>query len=131
MPDDREHSTLLLQRVSDPKSRVLYCRCAFAQAVPAPVKDAVLSGLCESGASFESVADLCEMAARRDPRLASLAEGDDPLKIVACYPRAVKWLFHQAGAPLPESGVEVLNMRDTSAEAILSNLLEETPPPAP
>ena len=39
-------------------ARILYCRCAFAQAVPVATKDAVLAGLCESGASFECVSDL-------------------------------------------------------------------------
>lgn len=91
------------------------------------MKDEVLAGLCDSGTSFESVADLCEMSARRDPRLAGLIEGDGALKIVACHPRAVKWLCHQAGAPLPEEGVEILNMRDTPAADILESLLGEKP----
>lgn len=122
--EDGEHSGFLSENVSEPNSRILYCRCAFAQVISAPVKDEVLAGLCGSGASFESVADLCEMSARRDPRLAGLIEGEGPLKIAACYPRAVKWLFHQAGAALPDEGVEVLNMRDTPADAILESLLE-------
>ena len=112
-------------------SRILYCRCAFAQVVPQETKDAVLQNLCDSGASFESVADLCEMAARKDARLQNLVGGEEPVKIVACYPRAVKWLFHNAGVPLPEDPggeaeprVEVLNMRAESAEEISSRLLE-------
>lgn len=115
-------------------SRILYCRCAFAQVVPQETKDAVLQNLCDSGASFESVSDLCEMAARKDARLEELIDGEEPVKIVACYPRAVKWLFHNAGISLPESkdstegedesGVEVLNMREQSADEITSRLLE-------
>ncbi len=108
-------------------SKILYCRCAFAQVVPQETKDAVLEKLCESGASFETVADLCEMAARRDPRLAELIDGDEPIKIAACFPRAVKWLFHNAGVPFPddESGkVEVLNMREQSADAIIDQLTD-------
>ena len=49
-----------------PVPTMLYCRCAYAQVVPQGVKDAVLQKLCDSGASFESVSDLCEMAAHRD-----------------------------------------------------------------
>jgi hypothetical protein len=30
----------------------------------------------------------------------------------------VKWLFASAGSPLPEEGIEVLNMRTDSAAAI-------------
>ncbi len=101
---------------------ILYCRCAYAQVVPQGVKDAVLQKLCDSGASFESVSDLCEMAAHRDPRLKAIA-GCGKLRIAACYPRAVRGLFHQAGSPLAEEGVEVLNMRTETAEDIAGRLL--------
>ena len=108
-------------------AKILYCRCAFAQAVPAATKDAVLEHLCDSGVSFESVADLCEMSARKDGRLREVFSGEAPVQIVACYPRAVKWLFHHAGVPFPDDGrVEVLNMRDRPAEDIATALLGET-----
>jgi hypothetical protein len=106
-------------------ARILYCRCAYAQAVPESVKDEVLRGLSESGCNFESVADLCEMSARQDTALRALV-ADGNLKIAACYPRAVKWLLHQGGAQWPEGAAppEVLNMREESAESILDQLLE-------
>jgi hypothetical protein len=103
-------------------ARLLYCRCAYAQVVPAAVKDRVLETLAASGTSFEAVADLCEMSARRDPRLAELAAGGD-VKIAACYPRAVKWLFSAAGAPLPAEGVEVRNMRVETADEVSGAML--------
>ncbi len=113
--------------LNEPPAKILYCRCAFAQVVPAATKDAVLARLCDAGASFESVADLCEMAARRDPRLAESLAGGGPVRIAACYPRAVKWLFHQAGAPFPEDGrIEVLNMRDSPAEMVAEALLRDS-----
>jgi hypothetical protein len=101
---------------------ILYCHCQYAQVVPKEVKEAVLRKLCDSGAAFEAVADLCEMAARRDPALQRLADGES-LKIAACFPRAVKWLFHQAGAPLAPNATQVLNMRVQSAEEVASELL--------
>ena len=100
---------------------ILYCHCQYAQVVPKEVKDAVLRGLCESGVAFEAVADLCEMAARRDPALARLAESG-PVKIAACFPRAVKGLFHQAGADLAQESAQVLNMRVQTADDVLASL---------
>src|SRR5688572_6228088 len=97
--------------------RILFCNCTYAQVVPADVKASVLKKLCESGVAFDAVADLCEMSARKDPLLNQLA-GDGAVKIAACYPRAVKWLFAAAGAPLPLETTEVLNMRVESAEEI-------------
>ena len=101
--------------------RILYCHCNYAQVVPKEVKEAVLKKLCESGVAFEAVADLCEMSARRDPALQRLAAGG-AVKIAACYPRAVKWLFHSAQADLPLDAAEVLNMRVQSAEDVCAAL---------
>ena len=114
--------------MSDPEAsdtpRLLYCRCAWAKVVPEETKEAVLSGLCASGKSFEAVADLCEMAAQRDPRLQRLASGEAPIRIAACYPRAVRGLFQQAGADLPEAGVEILNMREEPPETVIDRMLK-------
>lgn len=108
-------------------TRIVYCHCAYAQVVPKAVKQDVLRALTDSDVDFDAVADLCEMSARHDPSLASMvsmvskpAGGD--LTIVACYPRAVKWLFHAAGTPLPEEGVRVLNMRTDTAEQVVAAL---------
>lgn len=101
--------------------RILYCHCAYAQVVPDDVKKAVLQKLCDSGAAFDAVADLCEMSARRDPALQRLASGGT-VKIAACYPRAVKWLFAAAQAPLPLDATEVLNMRVQAADEITTAL---------
>jgi hypothetical protein len=108
--------------MSEPAPRILYCHCQYAQVVPKDVKEAVLRKLCDAGVEFEAVADLCEMSARRDPALQRLAEGG-AVKIAACFPRAVKWLFHQAGAPLAIAATEVWNMRVQSADEVCDGLL--------
>lgn len=111
-------------------SSILYCRCAYAKVVPQDVKEDVLRRLSESEVPFDAVADLCEMSAKADPALERLAEsaGQGGLKIAACYPRAVKWLFSAAGAPLPENGVQVLNMRTQTAEEVAQGLLSAAEP---
>ena len=111
--------------MSDPASqpKLLYCRCAYAQVVPTFVKDAVLAKLCESGAGFESVADLCEMAAHRDPRLKAFAQST-PIRIAACYPRVVRGLFRQSEVPLPDEGVEILNMRAQTSDEVAEGMLK-------
>jgi hypothetical protein len=101
---------------------ILFCNCTYAQVVDPAVKAAVLRQLCDSGQSFEAVADLCEMSARKDPALQRLASGQC-VKIAACYPRAVKWLFASAGAPLDGAKTEVLNMREAVAPTIVERLL--------
>ena len=102
--------------------KILYCHCQYAQVVPKDVKETVLRKLCESGVAFDAVADLCEMAARRDPTLAQLSASGE-VKIAACFPRAVKGLFHQCGADLQPTKTEVLNMRTQTAEDVMARLL--------
>lgn len=103
-------------------ARILFCNCTYAKVIPQEVKRAVLKQLSDSGVAFDAVADLCEMSARKDPALASIA-GSGNVKIAACFPRAVKWLFHAAGVTLPEEGVEIHNMREQSADEIVPLLL--------
>lgn len=106
--------------------RRLYCHCAYAQVVPAATKQEVLRRLGESGVAFDAVPDLCEMAARKDPALQRLAaEGE--LRIAACFPRAVRWLFHAGGAPLTEGSYTVWNMRDQEPDEVVESLLADTP----
>jgi len=107
-------------------ARILYCHCAYAQVIPKPVKDEVLSRLAAADVAFDAVADLCEMSAKHDPALQTLAQSG-PLRIAACYPRAVKWLFSAGGAPLPNDGVEILNMRVETADRVADALLADAP----
>jgi hypothetical protein len=103
---------------------ILYCNCSYAQVIDPAAKAAVLRQLCDSARSFEAVADLCEMSARKDPALKRLAAAPG-VKIAACYPRAVKWLFASAGAPLDIAQTEVLNMRELSAADVTQRLLAD------
>lgn len=107
--------------MSPESPRILYCNCTYAQVIDPAVKAAVLRRLCDSGQSFEAVADLCEMTARQDPALKRLA-GGETVKIAACFPRAVKWLFASAGAPLDPARTEVINMRDRPAADVTARL---------
>jgi hypothetical protein len=107
--------------MTDTPLRILYCHCAFARIVPPDVKSAVLSRLAASDVEFEAVPDLCEMSARRDPRLAEFAAAGS-LRVAACFPRAVHGLFEAAGCRLPDSA-QILNMRTDSADAVTGALL--------
>jgi hypothetical protein len=109
--------------------RILYCHCQYAQVVPPAVKQAVLRHLCETGTAFDAVADLCEMSARKDAALPRLAAGE--VKIAACFPRAVKGLFHNAQADLSPDSSEIINMRTLTADEVISRLCAPLAPNLP
>lgn len=115
--------------MSDAPAPILYCHCAWAKVVPEKTKAEVLRLLVESDVPFEAVPDLCEMSARKDPALARHA-ATEGLRTVACYPRAVRWLYHGAGSP-QRDGAEVRNMRVESAEDIVEVVLRPAGVPAP
>lgn len=103
------------------KTKILYCDCACADIVPGEVKEEVLKAVRLLDADLLAVADLCGMTAAKDERLARLA-AEPALIVIACYPRAVKWLFHRAGMPFKGSNVELLNMRTQSARDIVERV---------
>jgi Pyruvate/2-oxoacid:ferredoxin oxidoreductase delta subunit len=98
---------------------VLFCNCSNANVLQADVRQQVLTALCESGADFHAVPDLCELAARGDRLLKELAQHS--LIVVGCFPRAMRWLFHAGGASLGQD-VEFFNMRTQSAHEIIAGL---------
>jgi NAD-dependent dihydropyrimidine dehydrogenase PreA subunit len=99
----------------------IYCHCAYYQIVHEQTKSAILNALKNTGTEFQAVADLCQMSANRDPALKLWAKAES-IKIIACYPRAVRWLFHAGGAPLSQGDIEFFNMRVDGAEKIISSL---------
>jgi len=100
--------------------KILFCQCANAEIVSETVKTAVLWNLRRSGVPFLSIPDLCGLSARRDPVLRRFAEGG-AVRVAACYPRAVRWLFAAADAALPAEAV-VFNLRVETADAICTGL---------
>lgn len=103
---------------------VVFCGCVHYDVVPETTRRQVLGALLEAGLEVEVVDDLCGMAARRDPVLTQWAQTGG-LRIVACYPRTVRWLFHAAGVAPAAEGIEVYNMRIEQPEEIVSRLLEK------
>ena len=84
----------------------------------------VLCTLKDADIAFDVVDDLCGLAARQDKVLLNWSKSSG-LRIAACFPRAVKWLFHRASAPLnPEA--EIINMCNADTDSIVKSLLAES-----
>jgi Pyruvate/2-oxoacid:ferredoxin oxidoreductase delta subunit len=103
---------------------ILFCNCVHYDVIPRSTREQVLHSLSRRGTQIEAVADLCGLAADRDPRLQNWAQASS-LTIIACFPRAIRWLFHAAGTPLSEERTRLLNMRTQSAEEITAELMKD------
>jgi ferredoxin len=104
-----------------PEREVLYCHCAFTKLIPKAVKRRLLRSLLAAQTPFTPISDLCALAARQDPRLARWAKAES-LLIIACHPRAVRALFHSAGAELRAGRVEFLNLRSLKGRGLARRL---------
>ena len=102
--------------------RVLYCHCAYADVVPRSTADAVREAIGRRGDAV-IVEDLCGLCARRDPRLRAWTAGGE-VTVVACYPRAVRWLLSAGGVAVDADALRltVLNMRTDAADTIVARL---------
>lgn len=94
--------------------KTLACRCAFSDVIDKTVRRTVLGLLAASEREVEFVDDLCALAERHDPLLREVV-AEEGLTIVACRPRAIRWLFERGGSTLPPS-VRVIDMRALTAE---------------
>lgn len=102
-------------------AKIVYCNCTYAKVIEDDTKAAVLEALSETGVAFHGVPDLCELAAKKDPQLKTLF-ADGPVRVAACYERAVKGLCHAAGVDWSDD-VTVINMREHSAAEVVQELL--------
>ena len=101
---------------------ILFCNCGYSDIIDHTIRAEILKKLATTNVDFEAVQDLCELAAKRDPRLKRWAQSGS-LTIVACYRRTVKWLFDSANAALDPEKTKFLNMRTDTAGEIISSLL--------
>ncbi|MEN6309432.1 MAG: ferredoxin family protein [Anaerohalosphaeraceae bacterium] len=101
---------------------VIFCQCKKAAIVPDAVRGALAEWFQHNSIACEVVEDLCGLAANHDERLSQWAQ-QDGLIVVACYERAVRWLFALAGADL-KNVVRVFNQRVQASQEILSQLTE-------
>jgi len=105
--------------------RILLCRCALAEKVDPEVRDRVLDVLARSDALVTVADDLCGLSAVGDPILTEIASAPRAA-VIACHPRAVRWLFASAGLELDESRITLHDMRSGTAEEIIAELDIET-----
>ena len=105
---------------------VLMCLCAHYDIIPKATKDAVLDFLSRAGIRYEVVPDLCGLVADRDPLLQQWSQGESPV-VIACFPRAIRWLFYAAGVPLEGKPVRFFNMRTQSPDEIIAGISASGP----
>lgn len=107
------------------RNHLVICRCATGRVGSESVRQEVLNSLSARGIPCSVVDDLCGLAASRRPVIRELAAGGGWLTVVACHPRAVRWVLSAAGFPVESGRLRVLDLRTLSAEEILAGIQGE------
>jgi Pyruvate/2-oxoacid:ferredoxin oxidoreductase delta subunit len=100
---------------------VLFCNCAYDGVTPAATRQRVFAALARASRPVAAIGDLCAAAAGRAALPAGVAEAR-ALTVVACHPRAVRWLLHAAGARVQPAALEVVDLRAETAEGACARL---------
>jgi ferredoxin len=90
---------------------IIFCRCT-AGIISHEKLDAIAGVVKSSGSHVVEVNDLCAMSIDKAAELRELNRRFSGKTIVACYPRAVRNILNQAGAPFDD--LTVLNFRKMS-----------------
>ena len=104
------------------KKLILFCGCCKSKVIADDIRQRVRAALQQSELEYIEYPDLCELAAKKDTALQERLNEASELIIVACYPRSVTWILNAGSAPLDNINVKFLNMREQSAEKIISAL---------
>ncbi|MDD4870216.1 MAG: ferredoxin family protein [Kiritimatiellae bacterium] len=103
---------------------LLFCLCSGRRFVTDETKRAILDGLRTTGPQFVTISDLCGMAVKKGRELKEMADRANKIAVMACYPRAVKWLFSMAGIEWNEEKMGVINTRKDDVNNILDKIRE-------
>jgi len=101
---------------------ILICQCKQAGLVNPDHFKLIREELDKAGIGYTVVDDLCGLAAGGHDVFSQCEDASD-LIVLACYPRAVRALFHAAGASLPDEA-QIENLRTAEdIESIVKQLI--------
>lgn len=100
-------------------NKILLCKCNAAHILTEDNISQLTAYLNDNNITFDTADDLCKLASEKSAILKDYA--DEGAIIIACQPRAIRWLFNAAGVALPDS-TKLLNLRNNSIESIVEEL---------
>ncbi len=80
-------------------SKIIYCRCAYNNSITEESRELFNKILQSSKKELLVLDDLCAMATQKNSELIDFVKNGS-ITIIACHPRAVKWLLFRAGVEM-------------------------------
>lgn len=107
--------------MNENKPVILLCRCSCGEVSFARAQERMARALEAARLPFHSVDDLCGLTAQKDPALLEVL-ASQPVTVLACHSRAVKWLLRKGGADAGRT--TLLNSREEAVDPIIARLAE-------
>lgn len=104
---------------------ILYCKCDGNEQVDTETRDKIADFLAVSGLEYVEVADFCEQVASTAPLIEEL-NAKSSLAVIACFPRALEWLFYAAGIGIKDKNITFFNLREQDADTVINELKKLT-----
>jgi len=104
---------------------ILFCKCESSDLVSVNARIKISYFLEKSCLEYIEVTDFCNKIALSESWIKTLA-ASSTLSVIACYPRAVEWLFHAAGVSIKEKNITYFNMREQKADDIISEISQNS-----
>jgi NAD-dependent dihydropyrimidine dehydrogenase PreA subunit len=102
--------------------KIIYCRCLYSKIFPEENRNILQKILTSEKKNIYITDDLCAESAEKQPELISLIKQHNTT-IIACHPRAVKWLLDAAGIEQNlVNSVKYINMMKQSISEIAETL---------
>jgi len=107
--------------------KIIYCRCIHSELFPANARDLFQKILEASGRNIYIIDDLCSKVAEREGEFIDAVQRGE-VAIIACHPRAVKWLLVSAGVKLDiVDSIDYFNLMKQSIVEIFKALRIDIP----
>jgi Pyruvate/2-oxoacid:ferredoxin oxidoreductase delta subunit len=101
--------------------KVLFCNCG-GEIVSYKLKESISTFIYNEKVDAIQFSDLCGICVSEQPAVKQVFSSIEPTLVLACHPRAVKKLLEYAGVKSGLENFTFLNLRETSAEEVISIL---------
>ncbi len=101
--------------------QVVFCSCGYGTVIPEGKKAAVLGWLKARAPGLLLAEDLCRACAGRNEGMLRLLAAAE-IAVVACHPRAVRWLLEAAGLGSDGRKIHFFDLRRNSEQEIMAGL---------
>ena len=110
---------------SEINNTIIFCNCSDSEIVSNEKKIEINAILKNINTDIIHISDLCGLAAHHKAELKKVFGVSTNFKLIACFPRVIKWLFQIAEISLNDKNVDILNARTLTVDEIKDTIQQK------